>query len=251
MASPATLARARSVLPPKLPPLAELLAERRRRSRNKFDRMFPDVGPYRRELYPKHLEVVRATARSNQVAFIAANKVGKSELGCYCLAAWLTGRYPHWWDGRRFPRSVSIWAVGEKNSVVRDSLQLKLLGPLSEMGTGLIPGDAITRATRKSGLSDAIDTLSIRHVSGGLSTLRFKSYEEGRKAFQASDIDILLCDEEPPADIYNEALLRTMVKEGLALCCFTPLSGWSEIVEQFLGSLPAQQVPVEERQRAL
>lgn len=243
MASLATLARARSVLPPKLPPLAELLAERKRRARNKFDRMFPDVGPYRRELYPKHLQVVRATAISNQVAFIAANKVGKSELGCYCLAAWLTGRYPHWWDGRRFPAPVTIWAVGEKNSVVRDSLQLKLLGPLSELGTGLIPGDSIARATRKSGLSDAIDTLSIRHVSGGLSSLRFKSYEEGRRSFQATDVDVLLLDEEPPMDIWVESLMRTMVKRGLALLTFTPLSGWSDVVEEFLGAAEAPEAP--------
>src|SRR3954467_6574056 len=161
MASPATIARARSVLPRTLPGLAALLAERRRRDRNKFDRMYPDEGPFRRALYPKHMEVVRATASSNQVAFIAGNKIGKSELGCYCLAAWLTGRYPTWWDGRRFPRPTTIWATGEKNSVVRDSLQLKLLGPLSDLGTGLIPGDAIVRATRKSGLADAIDTLHV------------------------------------------------------------------------------------------
>src|SRR3954452_519760 len=214
-----------------IPALAHQLAEIRRRARNKIDRMFPDEGPYRRELYPKHLEVIRATASYNQVAFIAANKIGKSELGCYCLSIWLTGRYPHWWNGRRFPKPVTIWAVGEKNSVVRDSLQLKLLGPLSELGTGLIPGDAIVRATRKSGLADAIDTLHVRHVSGGLSSLRFKSYEEGRKAFQATDLDVLLFDEEPDVSLYCEGLLRTMVRQGLALCTFTPLQGWSDLVE--------------------
>lgn len=243
MATSATLARARSILPPKLPPLAELLAEKRRRDRNKFLRMYPDSGPFRRELYPKHMQVIRATASSNQVAFIAANKIGKSELGCYCLAAWLTGRYPEWWDGRRFDRPTTIWAVGEKNSVVRDSLQLKLLGPLSDLGTGLIPGDAIVRATRKSGLADAIDTLSIRHVSGGLSSLRFKSYEEGRKAFQATDLDVLLCDEEPPMEVWVEALLRTMVRQGLALLTFTPLSGWSDVVEEFLGASQLLETP--------
>jgi len=237
MASAASIANARALLPRSLPPLSDLVSEQRRRSRNKFDRMFPDEGPYRRELWPKHMQVVRSTAISNQVAFIAGNKVGKSELGCYCLAAWLTGRYPHWWDGRRFPRPVTIWAVGEKNSVVRDSLQLKLLGPLSDLGTGLIPGDSIVRATRKSGLADAIDTLSIQHSSGGLSSLRFKSYEEGRKAFQATDVDVLLCDEEPPLEIWVESLMRTMVKRGLALLTFTPLSGWSDVVEEFLGAV--------------
>lgn len=217
-----------------MPRLAELVAEMRRRNRNKFDRMYPDEGKYRRALYPRHMEVIRATATHNQVAFIAGNRVGKSELGCFCLSAWLTGRYPYWWDGRRFPAPTTIWAVGEKNSVVRDSLQLKLLGPMSDLGTGLIPGDTIVRVTRKSGLSDAIDTLSVRHVSGGLSSLRFKSYEEGRAAMQAVDLDVALLDEEPDLSLYVEIFMRTMVKNGLALLTFTPLSGYSEVVEQFL-----------------
>ena len=225
-----------SRLPSALPSLEELEWELRRRGQNKIDTMFPDKGKYRRELYPKHMEVVAATATHNQVAFIAGNKIGKSELACYCLATWLTGIYPHWWNGRRFPKPVTIWACGEKNAVVRDSLQLKLLGPLNAVGTGLIRGECIERATRKSGLADAIDTVHVRHAAGGISTLRFKSYEEGRESFQATDLDVLLCDEEPPMSIWVEGLLRTMVKEGLALLSFTPLSGWSEVVEQFLGA---------------
>ena len=224
-------------LPATLPPLSALLNEQRRRRRNKIDSLFPDAGPFRRELYPKHLQVIEATATCNQVAFIAGNKIGKSELGCYMVATWLTGIYPRWWNGRVFPKATTIWCAGEKNAVVRDSLQLKLLGPLGEIGTGLIRGDSILRATRKSGLSDAIDTLQVRHASGATSTLRFKSYEEGREAFQATDLDAILFDEEPPKPLYTEGFIRTMVKEGLALCTFTPLNGWSEVVEEFLGAV--------------
>jgi phage terminase large subunit-like protein len=156
----------------------------------------------------------------------------------------LLRRYPAWWDGRRFAGPTTIWIAGEKNSVVRDSLQYKLLGPLSDLGTGLIPGDAIARATRKSGLADAIDTLTIKHVSGGFSSIRFKSYEEGRKSFQATDVDVLMLDEEPPQDIWVEGLMRTMVKQGLALLTFTPLSGWSDVVEEFLGIEGAGSLPL-------
>ncbi len=240
MPSPLTPAAS---LPRFLPPLAALEAEQRRRAQNKIDSMFPDTGPCRRELYAKHMEVIAATRTHNQVAFIAGNKIGKSELGCYCLATWLTGVYPHWWHGRRFSKPVTIWATGEKNSLVRDSLQLKLFGPLSSLGTGLIRGSCIERVTRKSGLSDAIDTAYIRQPGGGLSTLRFKSYEEGREAFQAVDLDVALCDEEPDSTLYVEILLRTMVKQGILLATFTPLGGWSEVVEQFLGG-PANASPV-------
>jgi phage terminase large subunit-like protein len=226
-----------SELPATLPPLSALVAEQRRRRRNKIDTMFPDVGPHRRELYPRHMDVIAATAAHSEIAFIAANKIGKSELGCYCLATWLTGIYPAWWHGRRFKGATTIWACGEKNTLVRDSLQLKLLGPLADIGTGLIRGDSILRATRKSGLADAIDTVTVDCALGGQSVLRFKSYEEGREAFQATDLDVILYDEEPALPIYVEGFLRTMVKEGLALCTFTPLSGWSEVVEQFLGTI--------------
>jgi phage terminase large subunit-like protein len=217
--------------------LRDLEAELRRRKRNKIDGLFPDEGPYRRALYPKHMQVIRATAECNQVAFIAGNKVGKSELGCFAVATWLTSNYPKWWDGRRFTKPTTIWACGEKNAVVRDSLQLKLFGPMSDLGTGLIPGASIERVTRKSGLSDAIDTASIRCAAGGFSSLRFKSYEEGRKAFQSTDLDVILFDEEPPTDCYVEGFMRTMVRQGIALCTFTPLSGWSEVVESFLGAV--------------
>ena len=219
-------------------------AELRRRGRNKIDRMFPDAGAFRRELYAKHMDVIAATAVSNQVAFIAANKICKSELGCYMDAVWLTGEYPHWWHGRRFDKPTTIWCAGEKNAVVRDSLQLKLLGPLSELGTGLIRGDRIERVTRKSGLSDAIDTVQVRHASGGLSMLRFKSYEEGREAFQATDLDVIHFDEEPAKTIYTEGFIRTMVKQGLAVLTFTPLNGWSEVVEDFLGASADPEIPV-------
>lgn len=229
-------------LPATLPALSDLLAEQRRRKRRKIDSMFPLEGPFRRALYPKHMEVIAATAIANQVAFIAGNRLGKTELGCYCVACWLTGEYPPWWNGRRFPKPTTIWACGEKNSVVRDSLQLKLLGPLSDIGTGMIPGDSIERATRKSGLSDAIDTLTVRHISGGMSSLRFKSFEEGRAAYQASDIDVLWADEEIPLDIWVEGLMRTMVKRGQAILTFTPLSGFSELVAQFLDSPGAPNV---------
>jgi phage terminase large subunit-like protein len=228
-----TLALPRA-LPPTLPPLADLLSEQRRRKQNKIDTMFLAEGPTRRSLYPKHMEVIAATATSNQVAFIAANKIGKSELGCYCLATWLTGIYPDWWHGRIFPKPVTAWCVGEKNSVVRDSLQLKLLGPLAQIGTGLVRGSCIERATRKSGLSDAIDTLHVRHVSGGTSTLRMKSYEEQRPSFQGTDVDIVIFDEEPPLDVYVESMLRTMVKQGIGLLLFTPLNGYSAVVSAFL-----------------
>src|ERR1035438_2387579 len=64
------------------------------RSRSKLYTMFPDEGEFRRELYPKQLEFFRAGRDHREVAFIAANRCGKSEAGVYQAAVHLTGLYP-------------------------------------------------------------------------------------------------------------------------------------------------------------
>jgi phage terminase large subunit-like protein len=207
----------------------------RRQSRRKLATYYPDSGPLRRELYVKHLEFFEAGIRFRERLMLAANRVGKTEgVGGYETALHLTGKYPEWWKGRRFNHPVKWWAAADTNLTARDILQAKLLGPLLKPGTGLIPGDDIGRMTRRSGVADAIDTVYIRHVSGGNSQLVFKSYEGGVEAFQGTEQDGVWLDEEPPLAIYIEALMRTMSCNGMALLTFTPLLGMSDVVLQFL-----------------
>jgi len=171
---------------------------------------------------------------------IAANRVGKTE-GCggYEMTCHLTGIYPDWWEGRRFDHAITGWAAGDTSKSVRDILQVKLLGKFGEVGTGLIPGDLIVgRPTAKAGVPDAIESAHVKHVTGHLSTLIFKSYEQGREAFQGTEIEVVWHDEEPPLAIYTESLMRTMpagaFTGGLMMITFTPLQGWTEVVGQFL-----------------
>ena len=51
----------------------------RRVSENRIDSYYPDDGPLRRELYPKHLEFFRAGIEHRERCFLAANRVGKTE----------------------------------------------------------------------------------------------------------------------------------------------------------------------------
>lgn len=172
---------------------------------------------------------------------LAANRVGKTEgVGGYELALHLTGHYPEWWTGRRFAHPIKAWAAGDTGKTVRDILQEKLLGPAGQIGTGLIPGDAISRTLAKPGVPDAIELVHVRHVSGADSVLSFKSYDQRREAFQGTEQDIIWLDEEPPLDVYTECLMRTMTNFGMILCTFTPLMGLSETVLSFLpsGKLP-------------
>lgn len=207
----------------------------RRRRRNAIRRYYPDEGPLRRELYPKHLAFFAAGTGFRQRLMLAANRVGKTEgVGGYELALHLTGQYPAWWTGRRFNRPITAWAAGDTGKTVREILQSKLVGPMGEWGTGLIPGDCISRVARGSGVADSIDTVYVRHICGRDSRLTFKSYDQRREAFQGTEQDVILLDEEPPLDVYTECLMRTMTNNGMIMLTFTPLTGMSEVVLAFL-----------------
>jgi phage terminase large subunit-like protein len=231
-------------LPAQIPySLAELEAEEKRRKRSKYATMFPAEGPFRRELYKKHLEFFKAGATYNERAFIAGNRTGKTTAGAYETTLHLTGLYPEWWEGKRFSRGISAWVAGGTNKAVRDILQFELLGPVHDQGSGMIPGDLIVNVATARGVAGAIDSVYVRHVSGELSTLGFKSYAEGRENFQGTSKELVWVDEEPPIDVYRELLMRTMVVKGggsgIVMLTFTPLLGWSEVVDSFLGDKTA------------
>ena len=73
----------------------------------------------------------------------------------------------------------------------------------------------------------------MRHASGGLSTLGFKSYDQGRRKWQGETLDFVWFDEEPPEDIYIEGKTRTNAAGGIVWLTFTPLLGMSSVVHSF------------------
>lgn len=208
---------------------ADIQRELDRRRYNKFDLTFPDDGELARRLYHKHMQVVEDTANYRQVCMMAANRVGKSELGAYMVSAWLTGNYPHWWNGKKFKTPVNCMVAGETGKLVRDSVQLKLFGDISHLGTGMIPKEHILSTSPKSGIPNAIDTAVIQHKKGS-SFVQMQSYDQGREAFQATARHVIWDDEEPPLEVYVEQLLRTMTTDGIVLSTFTPLKGVSTTV---------------------
>lgn len=219
--------------------LASLLEEReQRKAQRKLYSLYPDTGPVRRQLYPKHMEFFRlgSDAGINERAFMAANRVGKTwGAGGYETTLHLTGLYPDWWRGRRFVHPVDAWAAGDTTETTRDIIQMCLLGPPGEFGTGLIPGNKLVGdPSSRRGVADAVDTVWVRHVSGGVSRVGLKSYDQGRKKFQGTAKHLVWLDEEPPADVYSECLLRLMTTNGLMMLTFTPLSGISEVVMSYM-----------------
>lgn len=228
----------------------------RREARNLISTFFKDDGPFARHLYPKSLELF-ALGRDNgqgaplfqERAFFGGNRTGKTVTGTYEDACHLTGVYPDWWPGYKFKRPTEGWAAGDTAKNTRDILQTAFCGKPgieSLKGTGMIPGDLLLNSTVKHGLADAYETIFVRHVpTGGVSTLQFKSYDQGRVAFQGAAVDFIHLDEEPDLDIYAECLLRLMTRNGLLLLTATPLSGVTKLMLQFMPHLSP--VPIEER----
>jgi phage terminase large subunit-like protein len=220
--------------------LAVLLAEKNRRaSRRKLFSLYPETGPLRRDLYAKHMAFFAAGATEYDRCMLAANRVGKSYgVGGYETALHLTGAYPQWWQGRRFTHPTEAWAAGDTSETTRDIVQSILMGPMGELGTGLIPGDSIIgEPSRRAGVTGAMDTARVRHSSGGTSILGFKSFDQGRKKFQGTAKHLCWLDEEPPQDVHEECMMRLMTTNGLMLVTYTPLEGMTEIGLRYLQAM--------------
>lgn len=168
---------------------------------------------------------------------MAGNQLGKTLAGAAEMAMHLTGRYPDWWEGHRFDKSITALAGSESYELTRDGIQRLLLGPPmneADWGTGYIPKDCIVSTTRRSGVSGAVDAVTVKHVSGGTSTLLLKAYEQGRSKWQANTVNYIWFDEEPPEDVYFEGITRTNATGGLIRVTFTPLKGMSSVVARYI-----------------
>lgn len=161
-----------------------------------------------------------------------------THVGAFEAACHATGLYPEWWKGRRFDHPTKGWVCGETSLAVRDILQKKLCGEPgvdAAFGTGMIPKHLfVDKPSLARGVTDAFDTIQIRYVSGGVSIIRFKSYEQGRAKFQGETLDWIWFDEEPVLEVYSEGLTRTVATQGMAFMTFTPIKGRSSVVIRFL-----------------
>lgn len=200
----------------------------------KLHQFFPDQGPFRRELYRKHIEFFDAGRVKKERLFMAANRVGKSEAGAYEATLHMTGLYPDWWTGRRFDHATEGWACGTNSRTTFEIVQGKLLGQMHG-APGMIPPELIVHRTAlRGGAAGALDTVWVQHASRGVSRFTFKSYEAGRKSFEGAAKHWVWCDEEPPEDCYTEMLYRLLTTRGCMWTTFTPLQGMSDVVKMFI-----------------
>jgi len=205
----------------------------------------------------KELENRKATNRMNDYApyeyqikfhntiaqqrlLMAGNRIGKSFCGAMEMAYHVTGYYPTWWEGKRFNRPIRAWAGGVSNETTRDVCQKELIGQPDDpaaKGTGSIPKKYIVDTIRKAGVPNALNSVIVKHKSGGNSRIAFKSYDMGKEKWMGESVDVIWLDEEPPTPIYTQSLTRTADKGGIVYMTFTPESGMTETVAQFLNNL--------------
>lgn len=209
--------------------LFELLTDQAlRKRRNKLLQYQP---------YPKQAAFHARGLDSRERLLMAANQVGKTFCGGAEAAMHLTGLYPSWWQGRRFSKPVRAWAGSVTGEVTRDTVQRMLIGDPRDKavwGEGMIPGDCIGRWSMRTGVKDSIEGVLIQHVTGGRSSLGFKTFEAGREKWQGETLDFVWFDEEPPMDVYMEGLTRTNASGGLVYITFTPLFGMSQVCHMFI-----------------
>lgn len=195
--------------------------------------------------YDYQVEFIEAGADNPERAAIWANQIGKSDVCAGEVACHVTGWYPEWWKGHKFTAPTVGCVAGPTNEKTRDVCQKALLGEMKEgerqpTGFGWIPAKAIIDVSyRQCGITNVAETALIRHVSGGVSKILFKSFEQGATKFQGDQWDWGWFDEEPPdPEIFTEGLTRLLVKNGRMLFSRTPLFGNTAIIKHFMDGGP-------------
>lgn len=179
----------------------------------------------------------------------AGNQEGKTHAAAAENAMHATQLYPDWFKGRRFLKNAPVerpfdflsWVAAPFAQKVRDGMQTKLLGNIMEdggLGTGLVPLDSIVgRPAMGRGIAEFVDTITLRREDGGRAVIRFKTYEQGRQAFEGEACDVICLDEdikgEINAAIYGECQARTTTTRGIIMVTMTPLLGLTPIRRRF------------------
>lgn len=199
------------------------------------------------EPYPKQMEWHNLTVKNKCLG--GSNQSGKTIAGVYEVGMQATQCFPEWHTGYRVPARKDV-ASGEMTRVIivastdsktlRDSIQKKLVGadddPAGEYTGGCIAHEWIVEdsAVKARGVGGGLlDSIKVRATDGVITTIYFRVYSQGRSNLQSLTADMVLCDEEPPSDVYGELMARIAATKGAFFMCFTPLNGMTPLVQSF------------------
>ena len=153
------------------------------------------------------------------------NRSGKTECGAVESVYMARGVHPY----RQNRKDVFGWVVSLSQQVQRDVAQAKILHYINK---SWIYDVTMLSGRKDSAYSGVIDQIRIKNVFGGISTIGFKSCDQGREKFQGSSLDFVWFDEEPPEDVYRECQMRVLDKRGDIFGTMTPLKGLTFIYDE-------------------
>ncbi|MBQ8374909.1 MAG: terminase family protein [Clostridia bacterium] len=169
-------------------------------------------------VHEKQLAFHKCKKRNRWV--FGGNRSGKTECGAVECVYLARGIHPY----KENKAAVDGWVVSLSAQVQRDVAQKKILQYLRK--------DWIEDIVMISGRKDApesgvIDFIRVKNILGGVSTIGFKSCDQGREKFQGASLDFVWFDEEPPKDIYIECRMRVVDRKGEVFGTMTPLKGFT------------------------
>lgn len=176
--------------------------------------------------------------KDHHKACTAGNRPGKTEMGGAHAACHLTGKYPDWWEGKKYDHPILLIAGGKSNEKVRDLAQAILLGDPGNdrmLGTGFVPKDDIGKSVRKPGVPNAKLHQYVRHYTNGVydgdSKATLLAYDAEDQAWMGFPSDETWLDEEPPELIMGQATRACIDRGGSIYMTFTPESGRTPVVQ--------------------
>ena len=169
--------------------------------------------------------------------FLGGNRTGKTNAVCMEMAMHLTGNYPQWWHGYRFSRPINAISASISLKDTRDILQKKLfVGDIDDSMPPILHESYVLSKTHTT-IAGAWDTVRISHVSGGVSELKIKAFQQGESSFQGVKADFIHLDEVPNFKVYQEALIRTTSfdnEKTFLVVSMWPERGKDELIAHFL-----------------
>lgn len=189
--------------------LAFILAETKRRKQTRPLEFFKRLPLYER---------IRLDT-ANIIIIMGGNRSGKSE----GVSETILDRVEK--VTREQHRNMKIWVSGEtfSDSVAIQQKKIWDLVPKDRVFYGKF--DDINGFTNRKLQLQAWD-----NKDRGGTIFTFKSYDQGRDAFQSDDIDLIWNDEEPPMEIIKEQKMRLIDRNGKMIISMTSLKGVTELV---------------------
>ena len=161
----------------------------KRKRQRKFFKLYPETGPHRRELYPKHTEFMSAGRESRERCFMAANR-------CISPWTWVETR-----DRTKAPAplvfsessaGVRAWHDEQEQSAVADGLYWRKLAPAFRV---VLDNGQFFDCCRKHQVLTFEGWTSLDQLMSGVDGLRYTYKLED---YQASCVaDGYLCDQPP------------------------------------------------------